>query len=364
MRSIYVVGGECIFHDPGPEMIQTFLAMDQGFRVESMRPPKDFIPKFHRLRKRDIFLEKSPFEYTPEDLKRLLDGKTSRKDGERLSALDILYVLCLRSLNNCSWCGWNCKANRFSNEKGNCGLSSIVYSSPSFTHIAEEVPINPSLVTNLGGCAMHCLYCIEHRLLDTPGLIPLDTKKFWQDASGLVDSSINSIEFTNPTESLHGILHILLNAPEDFHRPVVMNCHLYGSRSFYQLADPIADAWLPDLRYGNNECAKSLSGVDHYMEQVTLGLDSICKKGNRVIARILILPGHISCCIDPALKLLAKYKNLLLVSVLDQYVPEYKSHLVPGIDRRPTKQEIEQVNDLVKKYGLRDVAECGGEFWD
>ena len=364
MKSIYVANGECIFHDPGPEMIPTFLAMDKGFHIESIRPRNDFIPKFQRLKEQDIFLEKSPFEYSPEELVGILNGKPAKKKGERSSALDIPYVLCLRSLNQCSWCGLNCGVNRFSKEKGKCGLSSIVYASPPFIHIAEEAPINPSLVTNLGGCAMHCRYCIEHRLLNTSGLSPLDTMKFWQDAEELVDGNTSAIEFTNPTESLHGIMHILLNAPTDMRLPLVMNCHLYGSRDFYQLADPITDVWLPDLRYGNNRCAKSLSGVEHYMEQATLGLDSICKKGNRVIIRVLILPGHISCCIDPALKVLSKYKDLLWVSVLDQYVPEYKAHLVPGIDRRPTKQEIEQVNDLVKKYDLRNVAECGGEFWD
>jgi len=211
---------------------------------------------------------------------------------------------------------------------------------------------------------MRCRYCIEYKLLNFSGLPSLDTKKFWQETDNLVDSSTNSMEFTNPTESLHGIMHILLDAPSAFRLPLVMNCHFFGSDDFFQLADPITDVWLPDLRYGNNQCAKALSGVDRYMEQATLGIDSICKKGNRVIVRILILPGHISCCIDPALKLLSNYRDLLWVSVLDQYVPEYKAHLVPGIDRRPSKQDIDRVNDLVKKYGLRNIPECGRGFWD
>ena len=308
MKSIHVVNGECIFHDPGPEMIPTFLALDKGFRVESLRPGNNFIPKFQSLRKQKIYLEDSPFEYSAEALFGILNGKVTRNQGTLYSALHIYYVLCLKFLSSCSLCGWFCGVNRFA-EKGKCGLASIIYAPSSFIHIAEEASINPSIVTNFSSCAMHCRYCIEHRLLKTSGLSPLDTKIFWQDAGKMVDGNTNTIEFTNPTESLHGIMDILSNAPKDFHLPVVLNCHLYGSCDFYQLADPITDVWLADLRYGNDECAKSLSGVDHYMKQAKAGLDAICKTGNRVIIRILVLPGHVSCCHAPAIELLSTYRN-------------------------------------------------------
>lgn len=364
MQSIYVVDGECIFHDPGPEMISAILAMHPEFRIESIRPRIGFVPKFQLRRQQDIFLEDSPFEYDPEALTEILNGKVTKNRGTRHSGLDIAYALCLKCLSKCSLCGWDCGINRYRNETGRCGLSSIVYAASPIVNIADESPINPCVVTNLGGCGMHCCYCVDHRLLTPSFLQPLDTKKFWQEVSKLVDGNINAFEFTNPTESLHGIMHILLGAPEDFHLPLVMDCHLYGSRDFYRLADPITDVWLPDLRYGNDECAKSLSGVDGYMKQAADGLASICRQGNKVIVRILVLPGHASCCNEPALELLSAYKDLLWVSLLDQYIPEYKAHLDPYLSRRPSEKEIEQVNNLVKKYGLRNVSECCGEFWD
>jgi putative pyruvate formate lyase activating enzyme len=142
-----------------------------------------------------------------------------------------------------------------------------------------------------------------------------------------------------------------------------MNCHLYGSKSFYELADPITDVWLPDLRYGNDECAKSLSGVEHYMEQAETSLNAICRKGNNVIVRILVLPGHVSCCHEPTLRLLSRYKEFIRVSVLEQYIPEYKALLDPVMSRRPTSEEIKHVNDLVRKSGLRDISDNDAEFW-
>lgn len=363
MKSIHIVNGETIFHDPTPDLISLFKKFDSGFQVRSIQPGRSFTPKFQCLRDKTIVLENPPFEYSSEELMAALEGKDIPKKGNRYSALDILYVLSLKTLNSCSLCGWHCGVNRFNREKGKCGLSSSVYCAYTFIHIAEETVINPSMVTNLGGCAMRCLYCIDHQMWDTSKLAPLDTKKFWEDAEQLGWSNINTIEFTNPTESLYGIIHVLLNASDDFRLPLVMNCHLYGSQDFYRLADPITDVWLPDLRYGNDACAKALSGVDHYMETAKAGLDAICKEGNRAIVRILVLPGHNQCCHEPAIKLLSKYKKNMWVSILDQYVPEHKAVLDPTMSRRPTSAEIEGVNDLARKYGLRDILECGAEFW-
>jgi putative pyruvate formate lyase activating enzyme len=103
----------------------------------------------------------------------------------------------------------------------------------------------------------------------------LETKTFWQEFNELRagDILINTIEFTNPTESLPAIIGLLSEAPEDLDLPVVSNCHLYGSKEFYELACLVTDIWLPDLRYGNDDCARKLSKVDRYMEFAKLGLD-------------------------------------------------------------------------------------------
>jgi len=174
---------------------------------------------------------------------------------------------------------------------------------------------------------------------------------------------INTIEFTNPTESLPGVIGILFHAPTKFSSAVVMNCHSYGSQAFYDLAGQITDVWLPDLRYGNDKCAKVLSGVNNYMKFAKLGLDAMVQYGSRIIVRILVLPGHISCCHEPAMELLSQYKDKVWVSVLDQYVPEHEAHLDPNLKRRPTKEEIEAVNSLVEKYGLQNILTDSKDFW-
>jgi putative pyruvate formate lyase activating enzyme len=369
MNKIYVADGNCIFHDPGPEMLPVLLGLNPNFQIMSIRPGNDFRPKFQALRERDIHLEGSPLEHEPSYLLEAINNKKSCPDkGDRYSALDILYAVSLMALKSCSLCGWNCGINRFMQEKGRCGLGSTVFGSKPFIHIAEESTINPSLVTNFGGgCALHCKYCIEHELLNANALAPLDPHVFWAQAGELIIENgrnvLNSIEFTNPTENIHGAISLFLNAPAYIWLPVVMNAHLYGSALFYQIADLITDVWLMDLRYGNNDCARSLSGVEGYVEQALIGLNAICKKGNRVIVRILVLPGHVSCCHEPSLELLANYKEFVWVSILDQYVPEYEAHLDPQLARRPTREEVESVETMVEKCGFRNISSAGKDFW-
>jgi len=277
----------------------------------------------------------------------------------------ILHALSLSEMSHCRLCGWECGINRFSGEKGKYGLGNQAFASRPFIHIAEESVINPTVVTNFWGCALHCTYCIDSTVWDPGNLAPLDPKHFWEEVQRLKMGSppINTLEFTNPTESLPTIIGLLCQAPSNPNLSVVMNCHLYGSKTFYDPAGQITDVWLPDLRYGNDKCAKALSGVDNYMKYAKLGLDAMVEQGVRVIVRILVLPGHVSCCHEPEMELLCEYKDRIWVSVLDQYVPEHEAHLDPNLKRRPTKEEIEAVNSLVEKYGLRNILINSKDFW-
>jgi putative pyruvate formate lyase activating enzyme len=125
----------------------------------------------------------------------------------------------------------------------------------------------------------------------------------------------------------------------------------------------VSDVWLLDLRYGNDECAKALSGVENYMKCAKDGLEFIIDRSSRLILRILVLPGHVDCCHKPALELLSQYKDIIFVSILDQYIPEHEAHLNQNLKRRPSKKELFSVDAIAKKNDLRYASiECD-DFW-
>lgn len=369
MKGIYQVNGQVIFHDPTPDMVAVFAEIDSSFSIQSTQPDPNFIPKFQQLRAKCFRANKPLIEMDVDELKSIFDEikkDNFQNNGEYIySGLDVLYALSLNNLSECRLCGWNCGKNRYRDMTGRCGLSNKNIHSRPFIHIAEESVINPAIVSNFAGCALRCKYCIDYELWDSSQMHESDPKIFWQEVRKLKGQNVpvNSLEFTNPTESVHNLVHILSNAPKDFNRPIVLNCHLYGSKLFYNLAAPITDVWLPDLRYGNDECAKSLSGVDNYMQYAKIGLDLMTHQCSKIIVRILVLPGHIPCCHEPAIKLLSEYNDKIWVSILDQYVPENDAYLDSNLRRRPTKEEISQVKALADKYGLRNVESGSAGFW-
>jgi len=369
MKGIYISGDVCVLHDPTDEDMPFLVRTDPSFRVESIQPGKGYVPKFQRLRDKKILLDRSIFELDCEELRAILLGSIPVSNGTEekyfYSLLDVLFALASRVMSCCNLCGYDCRNNRYVNAGGKCGLGSKIFSHGEFIHIAEESVVNPALTINLGGCALRCIYCIEHKLWDTSNLNSIDPKIMWKKLKALKDKEtpINTLEFTNPIESLPGILDLLIKAPTDFNKPIVLNSHMYGSKTSYEIAGPIVDVWLPDLRYGNNTCAKELSGVDHYMEHAKLGLEEMKKSGGKVLVRILVLPGHGVCCHEPAIRMLSEYKDTVWVSILDQYVPEHQAHLDPNLKRRPTKEEIAEVEKLVEKFGLRNISVAPETFW-
>jgi putative pyruvate formate lyase activating enzyme len=369
MNEIFFHNGQCIVYDPGPEMIAFLSAVSPGFKVESIQPGPGFTPRFQKLTKEEVVLERPLFELNPEELREAFFRKGQHPDkpddGHKYSRLQVLQALAFSELSHCRLCGWGCGVNRFLGERGKCGLGSQFFASDPFIHVAEESVINPALVTNLAGCSLRCVYCIASKTWKPENFNLLDTKAYWEKTKDLMKRQIhiNTTEFTNPTESLPGVIGVLPSAPEDLKKPVVMNCHLYSSERFYELAAPATDIWMPDLRYGNNACSKSLSGVDRYMEYAKLGLEEMVKSGAKILVRILVLPGHVSCCHEPSLRLLSEYKDKVWVSVLDQYVPEHEAHLDPNLKRRPTRSEIADVENMVKKFGLRNVSVNSRDFW-
>ena len=363
MNKIYYTSdGRLVFHDPGPEMIPLLSAMDPNFKIDSIQPQPGFLPKFQKAKKETVTLRKPLFDITHEDLD--IPDPPGLDEATSHLTFDALCALALSEISQCRLCGRVCGTNRFL-ETGACGLRAQTHNAPPFIHTAEEPQINPSAVVNFAGCSLRCLYCIDAAMWDSESLPKTDPRVFWDQMKKLMktDIPLNSLEFTNPTESIHGILTILKEAPASFRLPVVLNSHLFGTDVFYRIAKYIADVWLIDLRYGCNACGENLSQVEDYMRFAELGLKAICSTDARIIVRILVLPGHVQCCHKPALELLADYKDHVWISILEQFVPEHEAYKDDRLNRRPSSQEIMQVRNLAVQYGLRDIEAARDIFW-
>ncbi|MDZ7760024.1 MAG: hypothetical protein U5L00_07205 [Desulfovermiculus sp.] len=363
-----------IWHDPTPYALPFFRSGDPNYLIESVRSPSNFVPKLRKLRKERVSLPGSIFELKKEEALSIVrkDNRNEKSaDGMTVaSKIEVLAAAAFKAYSVCRLCGWECGLNRF-RLQGKCGLGSKGFISRPFVHIAEESPINAAIVANLGGCGLNCVYCIADRIVHHfEGQSTIDADGFWQMIIADMtryqqDIPINTLEFTNPTENLASVIELLTKAPECVSLPIVFNCHLYGTQEFYELASPVVDVWLMDLRHCE-PCAQELSGVRGYMQRAEEGMTAILKDPHsRVIVRLLIIPGHVDCCIASSIELLAqfKHKDQLFISVMDQYVPTVKLGSHPELDRRPSHDEIEKARLMVRQSGLKDIEIEAGDFW-
>jgi putative pyruvate formate lyase activating enzyme len=223
-----------------------------------------------------------------------------------------------------------------------------------FVHIAEEAPINPSLVLNLAGCGLRCRFCQQGALLNPAQVIgALLTPALWDTLS---THGARSLSFVggNPDESLDAILRFLAAMPVDWRLPIVWNCHAYGTLETVELLDGVVDAYVPDCKYGTEACGRRLSGVRQYPATAQAAVAAMLAQGVPVIVRILVLPGHFECCHGPVLDWLATLGGeRLFVSVRGQYCPDWQITARDGaLARRPRPEETEVVRARARRLRL------------
>jgi putative pyruvate formate lyase activating enzyme len=277
----------------------------------------------------------------------------------RVSLLDVKAELAKRLASPCRLCERRCMIERAQGRIGACRLSWDVYVHSAFLHLGEEAPLVPSGTIFYGGCNFTCVYCQNY---DISQVAPRRGLRVTPEKLALIQEALARRGARNinhvggePTPSLHVIMESLKYVRTSI--PQLWNSNFYMSLEALKLLVDVIDIWLPDFKYGNDECAKRLSAVPRYWEVVTRNLKIAVEHGDMII-RHLVLPNHLECCTRRILKWIAENlpKDRILVNIMDQYRP---MHLVaryprrwPDIARRPTWEEVEEARRIASELGL------------
>lgn len=348
--------GQLEIVDPGFDSLELLQAVDADFQIRQSPLASFTSPRFLKLQNAGCGILSEQLNGLTEDQLWTAHAavvETCRGGVQRLrvtseaSVFDLKIELCWRVLSKCRFCAHRCEVNRTSGERGICQLGVQAIVAEHFVHIAEESPINPSLVLNLAGCSLRCLFCQQASLLFPSSVLgeQLDTE-LWErlDIEGA-----RSLSFVggNPDESLYAILHFLASAPQSWELPVVWNSHGYASPETLALLEGVIDAYVPDLKYGDEQCGQRLSAIPHYPATAKAAIVAMLAQGVPVIVRILVLPGHFDCCHRHSLDFLADLpQRSLFVSVRGQYCPDWRITQKDGpLARRVTPDEIGAVRD-------------------
>ncbi len=304
--------------------------------------------------------QKSYFETNSESL------VTSALDPSmfpKVSFLDLKSEIVDRLLKECTFCERLCRVDRSKGELGACKVGKDSYYSSAFLHHGEESPLVPSATIFFTGCNFACVFCQNEDLSQAGKHFPLahsgiktTPQRLAEVAATLVEKGAYNINWVggDPIPNLHTIIDSLRFQKDNICQ--LWNSNFYNSLDSLKLLSDIMDVWLPDFKYGNNECGKKYSKVDRYWDILRRNFEYINSHGSKnIIVRHLVMPNHVECCSKPILKWLAETMgNHVVVNIMEQYRPqnEVDGKHYPEINRRVSKSEISEVFEYAHSLGL------------
>jgi putative pyruvate formate lyase activating enzyme len=280
--------------------------------------------------------------------------KLSNNDNITFSYLDLKIKIVEELFKNCILCQKRCEVNR-KLETGSCGVKEAVVSS-DFMHMGEEPPIIPSHTIFFSGCNFDCVFCQNFDISQRPNQgIQYTPKELARKIDINRDRGSKNVNFVggDPTPNLLYILRVMGLTTKNI--PVLWNSNMYLSPEAMKILDGFVDLYLTDFKYGNDQCALKLSGVHDYITIVGENHKKAQKSGDMII-RHLVLPNHVDCCSKPLLDWIAKNLGLdVVLNIMGQYHPLYKSHFFKEISRPVLRIEEEEVIKYAKIIGFNNI---------
>ncbi|MHA1734179.1 MAG: radical SAM protein [Promethearchaeota archaeon] len=276
------------------------------------------------------------------------------------SYLDLKVDLAGKLLESCGFCERSCGVDRTSGKIGVCGVGVDALVSSAFAHVGEESPLVPSGTIFFTGCTFKCVFCQNYDIsqewrgpsgrgsysrVDAEGLAKL--------AISLVERGVRNINYVggDPTSHAHAVLESLKFQHHNVTQ--LWNSNFYLSSRLMGLLGDAMDFWLPDFKYGNDDCARKYSKVDNYWAVVTRNHQWVHDEGSgEMIIRHLVMPNHVECCTKPILEWVAANLPKSVVNLMGQYRPEYRAADYPEISRRPSRGEMEEAKSYASDLGI------------
>lgn len=291
----------------------------------------------------------------------------------------------LSLLDKCTLCSRNCKVNRNNSEIGFCRASNKVKIARASLHLWEEPPISQgkgSGTVFFSHCNLKCVFCQNYNIsqgiecnLDiqssnsNPSVtgIEVSIDRLSEIFLELQEKGANNINLVTPTHFIPQIIESLKIAKKNgLIIPTLYNTNSYDSVDTIKLLDGYIDVYLPDFKYFNDKYAKKYSNVDNYADNTIkvisemvnqVGTPKFDSKGNMikgVIVRHLMLPGLLFDSKKIIDFLYNRYKDDIYISLMNQYIPMFKAHNFPEINRPLNSKHYDSLINYALELGIKN----------
>jgi len=288
------------------------------------------------------------------------------QSGELLQRIRKAY----QSLTACDICPHGCGVNRIIGERGTCGAGLNPKIASANVHQGEEPPISGTRGSGtifLSGCSLKCSFCQNFPISQLGNGNEITTLELANRMLKLQKQRVHNINFVTPTHYLPQILAALwLAIPQGFSLPLVWNSSGYEKANILQLLEGIVDIYLPDMKYSDDAQAIDISSAPGYplinrsavkemfrqVGHLQLDDDGIAIKG--LIVRHLVLPKRRAGSIETLSWIFENIGDETHIALMSQYFPAHKASSIPGMNRKISTDEYNQVIDVMEEIGLEN----------
>ena len=254
------------------------------------------------------------------------------------------------------------------NQTGFCGAGENIRVARASLHMWEEPCIsgkNGSGTIFFSGCSLKCCFCQNYKISAQNFGLDISVEQLCNIMLDLQSQGAHNINLVTPTHYADKIADALVKVKDKLKIPVVYNSSGYENIDTFDMLDGLIDIYMPDFKYFSKELSKKYSGAQNYFEKASNAIlymykqvgdiefddEKMMKKG--MIIRHMLLPG----AYKDSLKILDWIadnfdKDKIMISLMCQYIPSYKSSEFGEINRRVTSFEYDKIVERALLLGL------------
>ena len=255
----------------------------------------------------------------------------------------------------CRLCEHDCAVNRLSDERGVCKAGAVANVFRHRVEVGEELELIPSHLFYLSGCDLRCAFCIAEERAFDPRIGTKLTAEFLQEAVAWGRArGARNIQWVGgePTIHLPAILQAMSNVSDL--PPVIWKSDFHGTPEVFELLDGVVDVYVADFKFGNDQCAAEIAGVERYLEVTTRNL-MLAADGADLIVRHLLLPGHFNCCFRPIVRWMQANLPAAKFSIRDGYLPRWQARHDSRLRQYLPADAGDEARHLAAAAGLRVI---------
>lgn len=259
-----------------------------------------------------------------------------------------------QSLRACDLCECRCGTNRLAPLQGQrtpCGLGDASHCFKRHLSYAEEIEIVPSYMVYFAGCNFRCRFCVQAPTCFDPVRGELvQPGALAEECARQIDGGAKTINLLGGEPSLH--LHTILELAAAAHTPLplLLNSNFYMTPEVLDLLDGVIEYYVADFKFGNDDCAARIAGVDRYVEVVTRNLLIASRQSDaKLIVRHLLMPGHLECCYKPVAQWMRDHLPGTQFQAGEGYVPAWRaasSERAPELSRTLSGREVARASEI------------------